>query len=131
MEMVFSSSKRRLFVVVVIVIGSSSEVEFGFSNKECEGWRFVMGRIIWDGIFFFGSVRTKSNNLQRLDFCLSSILLTVFGFVKFCWDLGKCAKWERIKVKLLPSPPIPSPTHRCRCRVDRPVPIRHIPATVR
>ena len=47
MEMAFSSSKRRLFVVVVvIVIGSSSEVEFGFSNKECEGWRFVMGRII-------------------------------------------------------------------------------------
>ena len=47
MEMAFSSSKRRLFVVVVvIVIGSSSEVELGFSNKECEGWRFVMGRII-------------------------------------------------------------------------------------
>lgn len=44
MEMVFSSSKRRLFVVVVI--GSSSDVEFGFSNKECEGWWFVMGRII-------------------------------------------------------------------------------------
>ena len=48
MEMAFSSSKRRLFVVVVvvIVIGSSSEVELGFSNKECEGWRFVMGKII-------------------------------------------------------------------------------------
>ena len=49
MEMAFSSSKRRLFVVVVvvvIVIGSPSEVELGFSNKECEGWRFVMGKII-------------------------------------------------------------------------------------